>query len=442
MSGPWRLNEAQVANALACCMLTMALGACHQSPREPVTLQFTHGWSSQPNELSKVAALSQRFTRETGILLKSIPTPENTLDTLDLWHRLLPQGSSGSDVLRVDWVWSPVLAPELIDLRPHFAAELSMLDPELLPGYTAGDKLVAIPYRVSVGVLEYRTDLLREYGYDHPPKTWDELESMAMKIQAGERAKGKKDFWGYVWQGTAEALTCNALEWQAAEGGGRIIEKDRTISVNNPAAIRAWRRAKSWIGRISPPGVLAYRERDTMAIFDSGRAAFNRLWLFTTSTHGGQAQPYWRLSPPQVKAGYTRMPGGPAGFGGTLGGSGLAISRHTPHPKEAMEFVRFLIRTQIESNGKYDPDNLSEQSETVDLPLILVHYDSERSIQRDSHLIRRPSSEAGTAYEQVTKAYIAAVHAVLAGERPAPQAAADLERKLVQITSFRIGLPK
>jgi trehalose/maltose transport system substrate-binding protein len=37
---------------------------------------------------------------------------------------------------------------------------------------------------------------LRKYGYDRPPRNWDELDRMAKRIQAGERAKGKKDFWG------------------------------------------------------------------------------------------------------------------------------------------------------------------------------------------------------------------------------------------------------
>jgi trehalose/maltose transport system substrate-binding protein len=76
---------------------------------------------------------------------------------------------------------------------------------------------------------------------------------MAARIQAGERAKGKKQFWGFVWQGAAdEGLTCDALEWQASDGGGRIIEEDQTISVNNPLAIRAWQRAAHWVGSISP----------------------------------------------------------------------------------------------------------------------------------------------------------------------------------------------
>ena len=149
----------------------------------------------------------------------------------------------------------------------------------LVKSYSVGEKLVAMPYHANVATLLYRTDLLRKYGYKAPPKTWDELEKMATRIQAGERAAGKKDFWGYVWQGSAgEALTCNALEWQYAEGGGRIIEDDGTISVNNPNAVRAWQRAARWVGTISPPGVVAYREWDSTNVWASGNAAFHRIW--------------------------------------------------------------------------------------------------------------------------------------------------------------------
>src|SRR5207245_9995012 len=98
-------------------------------------------------------------------------------------------------------------------------------------------------YRPDIGLLYYRTDLLRQYGYREPPRTWDQLEIMAARIQAGARAKGKKQFWGFVWQGAAaEALTCNALEWQAAEGCGQISEVDRQVSGNEPNEVRAWKR--------------------------------------------------------------------------------------------------------------------------------------------------------------------------------------------------------
>jgi trehalose/maltose transport system substrate-binding protein len=132
---------------------------------------------------------------------------------------------------------------------------------------------------------------------------------MAARIQAGERAKGRKDFWGYVWQGSAsEGLTCNALEWQVAEGGGRIIEDDGTISVNNPATIRAWQRAARWIGWISPPGVVAYRETDSLNVWESGNAAFMRGWEW------GYRLTHPHESPVRDKTGYTSMPGGPGGW--------------------------------------------------------------------------------------------------------------------------------
>jgi trehalose/maltose transport system substrate-binding protein len=41
----------------------------------------------------------------------------------------------------------------------------------------------------------------------------------------------------------------------------------------------------------------------------------------------------------------------------------------------------------------------------------------------------------------VARAYIAAVHSVLTGEKPAPEAAAALEKELARITGFPIGPP-
>src|SRR5258707_1464860 len=136
-----------------------------------------------------------------------------------------------------------MLSEYSVDLKPYSANEVSLQLPPITAGFTVDNKLVAMAYRADIGLLYYRTDLLRQYGYREPPRTWDELEIMAARIQAGERAKGKKQFWGFVWQGAAdEVLNCDALEWQAAEGGGRGIEEDQTISADNTQAIPAWRK--------------------------------------------------------------------------------------------------------------------------------------------------------------------------------------------------------
>jgi trehalose/maltose transport system substrate-binding protein len=425
-------------------LISVLLLSCGQPAPEPITLHYPHGWRFEPDEVSTRVTLAQEFTQRTGIQIRELPAPDSSFDQLDLWRRLLKGDPSGIDLLGVDPIWSATLDSDLIDLGPYAATELSSIERQLLPAYTINGKLVAIPDQVNVGALEYRSDLLRKYGYDHPPTTWDELERMAKRIQAGERAQGKKDFWGYVWQGVdGEALTCNALEWQVSEGGGRIIESDRTISVNNPAAIRAWLRAKQWIGSISPPGVFAYRELDSLNVFSSGGAAFNRVWLGTTITRSGQSrQVYWRNLHSIVETGFTSIPAGPAGSAGTLGGSGLAVSQHSAHRKEAIEFVRFLVRAQIQSNE--DRKGAAPgRSEVYNLPAALnIRSDSQKPNPQQIDFVRRPSVEAGAQYKQVSAAYAAAVHSVLTGQKEASEAAAELEKQLIHITGFRTEPPK
>jgi hypothetical protein len=54
-------------------------------------------------------------------------------------------------------------------------------------------------------------------------------------------------------------------------------------------------------------------------------------------------------------------------------------------------------------------------------------------------IVRRPSNVTGKKYQDVTDAYIKAVHSVLTREKSAPEAAAALENELVRITGFKKG---
>jgi len=295
-----------------------------------------------------------------------------------------------------------------------------------------------VPYRGDIGLLFYRTDLLRQYGYRGPPKTWDELEAMAARIQTGERAKGKKDFWGFVWQGAAaEVLTCNALEWQCSEGGGRIIEEDKTISVNNPQAIRAWQRAARWVGCISPPSVVAYKEWDALNVWVAGEAAFMRNWpiAYAESQASG--------SPIRNKFDVTLLPRGKAGRAGTWGGTGLAVSRFSAHPREALELVRYLCRGDMQVKRSRVLSVPPTRPELYELPEVLEpnpHFALLSQAFRTG-VVSRPSNLTGKNYEDVSNAYIQAVHSVLTGEKGAPEAAAALENELVRITGFEKGPP-
>jgi trehalose/maltose transport system substrate-binding protein len=426
----------KIASILGILLLSLAPACSRRSLHEPLTVTFLDVEWDAPDKLTGLAQDLQEFTRETGIRVKRLLRPEGSLNQLALWRELLQRGTVTPDVCGIDVIWSGTLNQYLMDLKPYFATEISSQYPVVVANYTVGDKLVAIPRHAYVGVLLYRTDLLRRYGYRKPPKTWDELETMASRIQAGERAKGEKDFWGYVWQGAiGEDLTCSGLEWQVGEGGGRIIEDDKTISVNNPQVIRTWQRAARWVGSISPPGVVAYGKSDADNLWFSGKTAFHRAWVSDYSLITSH--------PPPANAtqfGVTSVPGGRAGQVGTLGGNGLAISRTSAHPHEALELIRFLLHRDIQLLCGGDDSAPPKELELYELPAILDPYPQTAKLGRNlGGVVARPSIAAGQKYEDVSRAYIRELHSVLTGEKKPSVAVADLERELVEITGFRKG---
>jgi trehalose/maltose transport system substrate-binding protein len=204
--------------------------------------------------------------------------------------------------------------------------------------------------------------------------------------------------------------------------------------------------ARRWIGWISPPSTVEYKEIDATNVFDSGRAAFARDWGAEPggfSTNREQLRLlHWGRKLPVGEVGYTTLPGGSTASAGTLGGLGLAVSKYSLHPREDAALIRFLLREQTESIEKGTVPNLSTQVVVYDVaPIVDSDNNSETSGPLKAIVISRPSSVAARSYEQVTRAYFGAVHSVLTGQRHAPECAAELERYLVKVTGFRTGLP-
>ena len=424
---------------LAGAVCLVMLGCTRPSVREPVTLTLLDWQYTGEPFVKEYDREFQQFTKETGIQVRFLPSPETPQQRLDVLRKLLGTGASTLDVYAIDVIWPGMLHDYSVDLNPYFTEEMSDVFPLLASNDTVDGKLVAMPYRADLGLLFYRTDLLQEYGYHGPPGTWDELESMAARIQAGERAKGKENFWGFVWQGAAaECLACNALEWQASEGGGRIIERDKTISVNNAETIRAWQRAARWVGSISPPSVVAYKEWDGTNVWAAGNAAFMRNWpqASVASRADGSAI--------RNKFEVTLLPAGKAGRAGTLGGTSLAVSRFSAHPREALELVRYLSSGQMQvqrSRALSVPPTRRRLYERAEVLEPNPYFALLSEAFTTGAVVSRPAEVSGKNYEEVTEAYIQAVHSVLTRGQSAPQAAAALEKELIRITGFQKGPP-
>lgn len=417
-------------------LIALILPGCRRHGPEPMTLTFLdQEWSHDQHGRRVLSdATLEEFTRETGIRVNHLPVPETNSERIALIRELFKMGDAGPDIYSVDAIWPGMFADQLVDLSSYFQTSALSNDPEVAEDFKIDGRLIAVPYHAVVGVLYYRPDLLHKYGYARPPRTWDELETMALRIQEGERASGNKDFWGFAWPGAAsESLLCNALEWQKSEGGGQIIEADKTISVNNPATIRSWERARKWIGFISPPDVLSYREWDAINAFaNSGGVAFFRGWTsdYILFHLGSGAVPR--------SEGITSVPAGGGLRVATLGGSGLAISKSSRHRVEAIQFIQFLLQKDSQATTANSIPLQSQQ--LYELPLLLKAFPNSRQGRPGvgAEVVLRPSSIVPGKYDAVANAYALAVHSVLSGGAEAPEAAAKLANTLKTITGFGV----
>jgi trehalose/maltose transport system substrate-binding protein len=369
------------------------------------------------------------WERKTGNTVSIVTTPNSSTDRLALYLQMLGSRTADLDVLQIDVVWTGMLASRLADLGPYAKQATAGEFPALVANDTIDGRLVAVPWWADVGVLYYRKDLLARYG-DAPPKTWQAMTTTARAIQRAERERGHSGLWGFVFQGRAyEGLTCEALEWIASFGGGTIVDATGGITVDNPRAVAALKLASSWVGDISPRGVLNYDEEAARGVFQTGNAVFMRNWPYA-----------WALaqSPDSAvrgRVGVVALPsGGPEGrSAGTLGGWHLAVSRFSRHPAEAADLVAFLTSAAQQKKraiaASYNPTIVSLYQ---DPDVLKANPFFGTLLEPLTSAVARPSRTVGASYSELSSEIWRAAHDVIAGEaEPAPRVVAlrdELER--------------
>lgn len=415
--------------------------------QQDVTITVAAGAVGQ--ELTLAKAQAERYMaanphnidgQDYNVTVNILETINSATDRLGLYLQFFESKSAKVDVYQIDVIWPGDLAENLVDLSS--AASVTELTDQMFPAIvennTVDGKLLAVPWFTDAGLLYYRTDLLEKYGYDAPPKTWDELQEMAQAIQDGEQGENS-EFAGYVWQGDAyEGLTCDAIEWLDSNNGGTIISPDKQITVYNDNAVAILDQAAGWIGTISPEAVTGFQEEDARNAFQAGNAAFMRNWPYAYSL--GNADD----SAVKGKFAVAPLPAGNDGKQvGCLGGWQLAVSKYSKNPTVAADVVAFLASKEeqktraIEGSMAPTYPDLYKDQDMLDAQPVFNGLDVALS-----NAAVRPSTASSPKYSQVSQAFFRAVHTVLTGEDDADNALATLELDLEDITGFEVGDPQ
>jgi len=367
-------------------LFTFFAGGCTPAGRDRergTVIVFKHGKiAGEPMLFREVL---DQFERENpGIKVKDETLPASTDEQHQFYVINLEGKSADFDLLSMDVIWVPEFA------RAGWLRELSHLLPEKeendffsgpMEAVTYQEKIYAIPWYIDAGLLYYRKDLLKKYGFT-PPETWEELVRIARHVS--EREPG---VYGFIWQGKQyEGLICNVLEYFWSNGGD-ILKDDRSV-INSPENAEALKFMRALITeyRVTPPLVTTAIEEPTRHIFGNGRAVFMRNWPYAWNIFEREG------SPVRGKVGVSPLPAFPGkDSASTLGGWQLGINRYSKHTEAAEKLIKFLTSPEVQKK----------------LALTIGYKPSRRSLYQDAELIRE-------------QPFIANLHDVFMRAKPRP----------------------
>jgi multiple sugar transport system substrate-binding protein len=316
--------------------------------------------------------------------------PADTGAYFDKLRTEFQAGGGEIDVIGGDTIWPIQFAAQgwVMDLSENFPeTEQNKFLPAPIQASIYEDAIYGVPWYEDAGVLYYRSDLLDKAGYSGPPKTWDELKEMALKITKDENIPN-----GFVFQGkNYEGGVCDALEYIRTHGGDVLSDvTSGEVIIDSPEAIAGLETYHSMItDGVAPKSVATMDETVSVPVFGNGESVFLREW---PGTYGDIAGGAFKIKADQV--GVTSIPvSGSNESSSTLGGWTFMINAQSDVQDEAWEFVKFM--TSFESlkyraiNGGYisarkkildDPD-VQEAIPTVKLAKdVLLDYATSRPV--------------------------------------------------------------
>jgi multiple sugar transport system substrate-binding protein len=240
--------------------------------------------------------------------------------------------SSGPDVVRLDMVWIPEFAKlgliQPVDGYPEFAAIRSRLYPMALETSKYNGRYYGIPLNLNTKAAIYNRKLLRDAGYDHPPRTMDELIALSRKSHR-QLGIGGYHPWGVLPYFTAL--------------GGKLTDKEYTKAVgylDSPESIRAVQTLKTLVKEeVFAPDATSGKLDRWQAVQDGGLLMIDEgPWYYSILSQLDEAN-LARLTEQTVAAPFPHNPGGK---GAIIGGESLVLMKGSTHVQAAWTFIKWM----------------------------------------------------------------------------------------------------
>jgi multiple sugar transport system substrate-binding protein len=280
----------------------------------------------------------------------------------DQFVRRLAARDAGMDLLGMDVTWTAEFAKakwirELTGTQKALATANTLQPP--IDTATWDGKLYGVPRTTNVQLLWYRKSLVPT-----PPKTFDEMMSMASKLKAAgkpyEIGLTAAQYEGYV-------VNVNNL---ITAYGGTLVNKDSSAPTVDSKTVQAL----TLLHRLATSGLTSSslsnaQEPEVFADLQAGRSAFSLNWPYVLSAMR-------TANPSLVKdLGYAPYPSvdGTAPKV-TLGGMNYAISKYSKHPTEAFDAAMCLRNEKNALSAALDGGDVPALATVFELPKFKAAY--------------------------------------------------------------------
>ncbi len=390
---------------------------------QPVTVTFM----VIASEAKKLEFLVDEFeAKNPGIKINLVYGPRTTNSVEDLYTGAFLLGDSPYDIVYADMIWASKFAAAgwLKDLSTWVSdQELEAFMPATVAAGQVENGFYWMPFVSGLGMLYYRTDLLKTAGLN-PPETFEELVRQSQILQE----KGLVD-WGYIWQGFQyEGLITVFLEVLKGYGGFWIDADGQQIGLDRPSAINAAAFLRSLIEQeISPTDIANYVEFDTLRIFAGGKAAFLRNWPFAWQELN---KPNSALKGKVAIKTMVHAPGQESGS--SIGGWGFSMAKDTQHPDAAWRVIEFFSSEAAQRQFILVSGYVPVRRSLFTDPEILEKYPHyPEFLQIANQAVLRPPIRQYAQVSDILQRYLsAAITGQLSPEAAMKQAAGETQRTL------------
>ncbi|QYJ15130.1 putative ABC transporter-binding protein [Rubrobacter xylanophilus DSM 9941] len=426
-----RLGGASLAGAALLGAAACGGGGGGPQRAEDGSILFNFSFGPDPSGTLQelVRRFNERYAGEYKANWREMPA-----QTEQYFDRLRTQfQAGGGDIALIggDVIWPAQFAANgwIADLSDRFpeSERRKFLDGPIEANTYEG-KIYGVPWFTDAGMLYYRRDLLQKSGFSEPPKTWEELKEMALRVK---QDSGTRD--GFVFQGADyEGGVVDGLEYIWTHGGDVLDPQDSTrVVIDSPESVAGLKTERSMIeDGVAPEAVVNYAEMESHTAFLNGDAVFMRNWPYVYALSSDPKQS--KIKPEQIDI--ARLPAAEgqesvSGLGGWNFYINAAMDEETQNA--AWEFVKFATAPEQQKfralEGSFLPTlkELYEDREILDqVPVI--------ALGREAILSTRPRP-VSPYYSDMSLRMAEQFNASLKGEVSPEEAISTLQEELQNI---------